>query len=209
VAKRPVTRDRSIRVFINCPFDEEFEPLFLAYIAGLVTLGLLPVTVCDLPASTRLDRLCGLIDSCASSIHDLSRVQLSGARTPVPRFNMPFELGLSVRTRRHSWFLFESRPHRLQRSLSDLAGCDAYIHDDKPRGVLRELGKAFTWSSSKGMQPSTAVLETVYRQLVTASRELKKTNHSKDLFDAHSIGKLIFAASEIANRAGGRRIRTP
>jgi hypothetical protein len=63
-----------------------------------------------------------------------------------PRFNMPFELGLAVswsntpRQTNHTWFVFEARRHRIQKSLSDLNGTDVYIHDGTADGVLRELG---------------------------------------------------------------------
>ena len=43
-----------------------------------------------------LERLFELIERCAFSVHDLSRVELSLHRPRVPRFNMPFELGLAV-----------------------------------------------------------------------------------------------------------------
>ena len=43
-----------------------------------------------------LDRILWPIQSCRYSIHDLSRVQLDRAAPRTPRFNMPFELGLSV-----------------------------------------------------------------------------------------------------------------
>ena len=46
-----------------------------------------------------LERLFELIERCAFSVHDLSRVELSLHRPRVPRFNMPFELGLASRSR--------------------------------------------------------------------------------------------------------------
>jgi len=85
-------------VFINVPFDSQYEPLFLALIAGLVSLGLNPRSVVQIGGSTdRLRRLLEIIQECPFSIHDLSRVQASGRGSfRVPRFNMPFELGLAA-----------------------------------------------------------------------------------------------------------------
>jgi hypothetical protein len=85
-------------VFINVPFDAEYENTFLALIASLVGLGLNPRCVLEVPpAIDRLRRLYSLIRSCPFSLHDLSRVQV-GRTGPfrVPRFNMPFELGLAA-----------------------------------------------------------------------------------------------------------------
>src|SRR5882757_8953681 len=82
------------------------------------------------------------------SIHDMSRVELDSTPPPTPRFNLPFELGLSVLHANrspdaHTWFLFESVNWRIQKSLSDLNGTDPYIHDGTVEGVFRELAKAF------------------------------------------------------------------
>ena len=38
-------------VFINLPFDSDYEPLFLAIIAGLVSLGLNPRSVIQIVPS--------------------------------------------------------------------------------------------------------------------------------------------------------------
>ena len=83
------------------------------------------------------------------SIKDMSRVRLDRRLPPTPRFNMPFELGLAVgyHTRRanreNTWFVFETRPWRVQKSLSDLNGTDVYTHGGTPAGVFRELLSAF------------------------------------------------------------------
>ena len=59
---------------------------------------------------------------------------------------MPFEVGLAVATARwrpaHQWFLLEARAYRIQRTLSDLGGTDAYIHGDGPRRLLIALTDA-------------------------------------------------------------------
>ena len=59
---------------------------------------------------------------------------------------MPFEVGLTVATARwrpaHQWFLFEAKPFRVQQTLSDLSGTDAYIHGDGSRRLLIALTDA-------------------------------------------------------------------
>ncbi len=104
----------STDVFINAPFDAKYERQFLALVAGIVGLGLNPRSVLELPAShDRLTRLLELIRQCPYSIHDLSRVEVSRDKTfRVPRFNMPFELGLAVGVALdqggHEWQLLEA-----------------------------------------------------------------------------------------------------
>jgi hypothetical protein len=83
-------------VFLNVPYDKEYAPLFTALIAGLVALGRIPRCALEAQSEgkTRLQHIYGLLATCGSSIHDLSRVTLSGSLN-VPRFNMPFELGMA------------------------------------------------------------------------------------------------------------------
>ena len=80
-------------------------------IAGLCAFGLRPRATLEIP---RLDRILELVSACRYSFHDLSRVQLAGG---VPRFNMPFEVGLAVATARwrpaHQWFILEARRARV------------------------------------------------------------------------------------------------
>src|SRR5579859_7939499 len=135
--------------FLNVPYDSRFNNLYLAYIAGVSAFGLVPRATVELPGGERrLDRIYSLIQTCPYSFHDLSRVGLDSKKPRTPRFNMPFELGLAVgwsklpQASNTTWFLFEAVNRRIQKSLSDLNGTDAYIHDGTPDGVLRGLGNA-------------------------------------------------------------------
>jgi hypothetical protein len=83
-------------VFLNIPYDHQFESLCLAYICGITCFGLVPRTTLEIPGDRRLNRIIDLIRICPFSIHDLSRVQLDKNKPRTPRFNMPFELGLAM-----------------------------------------------------------------------------------------------------------------
>ena len=132
-------------VFLNVPYDAAFERLFLAYFMGIAAFHLTPRTTIEIPAARRrLDRIQTLLHQCRFSVHDISRVQSSRTQPRVPRFNMPFELGLAViwstmNPGRHSWFACDSERHRGLRSISDLTGTDINIHDGTVQGVMREL----------------------------------------------------------------------
>lgn len=163
--KRRARRNRADKsAFLNLPYDEKFKDLFLAYIAGVSAFGLVPRATLEIPGGKRrLDRILHLIRDCRFSIHDLSRVELDHSDPPTPRFNMPFELGLAVGSRRtHTWFVFESKIRRVQKSLSDLNGTDIYIHAGTPRGVFRELCNAFARNKQ---QPTVQAMELIYRGL--------------------------------------------
>jgi hypothetical protein len=126
----PRQRIKRKSVFLNVAYDARFGRLYLAYVVGVVQLGMVPRTTLAIPGGTaRLDRIIELIRTCEYSIHDLSRVQLDRRPPPTPRFNMPFELGLTLgwaktHPGQHTWFVFETMNRRAQKSISDLNGTD-------------------------------------------------------------------------------------
>jgi hypothetical protein len=145
-------------VFLNIPYDEEFRSLYVAYVVGLTQLGLVPHLASEIPGgSRRLDRILALIKRCRYSIHDLSRVEVSGGPPEAPRFNMPLKLGMTIAWAEmnpdlHTWFVWESEPYRIQRSTSDLNGTDANIHQGTVQGLLSGLRSSFWRESAPSVQ---------------------------------------------------------
>jgi hypothetical protein len=190
------TRD----AFLNVPYDKRYERLFLAFVAGLCGFGLIPRATVEIPGSRRrLERINELIRECRYSFHDLSRVALDRTPPPTPRFNMPFELGLAVAwsvSRRgvQKLFLFESKPHRLSKSLSDLNGTDPYIHNGEPEGVLRELTNALVRERDS---PSLDELKAIYNEVRRAASRLKRTLGGASLFEARPFRDLVVLAIDI------------
>lgn len=200
---------RTSTVFLNCPFDKKYEPLYLAQIAGLCGLGLVPRSVLELPGRVRLDKLLSLIRSCDCSLNDLSRVELAKGNPPCPRFNMPFELGLAVAvhqfSKKNPCYVLESRKYRLQKSLSDANGFDPFIHRGKPLGVLQVLTNIF----HKPNQPTVAQLKALYKKLNVIAEAIKKNNRTSDLYSASGFKDIVLAAVQLRRRIieprGGRR----
>lgn len=192
-------------VFLNIPYDDKFRRLYLAYISGLICLGLKPRATFEIPGGlNRLDKILELIRSCRYSIHDLSRVQLDRTSPATPRFNMPFELGLAVASAqldsvRDSWFVFETKRHRLAKSLSDLGGTDPHIHDGTVEGVMRELCNAFVRPSSPERYSVPEMMRT-YRVVSHLVPEIEKQTKARSLFEARSFGLLCSAAGKAAAR---------
>jgi hypothetical protein len=188
-------------VFLNIPYDAAFENLYLAYIAGLSSFGLKPRAALEIPTSNRrLDRILKLIRECAYSIHDLSRVQLDRTPPLTPRFNMPFELGLTVALEktvipRHAWVVCETKPFRLKKSLTDLDGTDPCIHDGTIRGLFRELGNAFVRNRN---QPTVDEMMTVYRILRLNLNQVLHRAGAKHPYNARVFRDLCVLASAAA-----------
>jgi hypothetical protein len=198
----PLPPTKPNAVFLNIPYDAEFHQLYLAYIVGLSHLGFDPCITSGIPGGERrLDRVLALIQSCRYSIHDLSRVELSVAPPTTPRFNMPLELGLTItwskmHPKRHTWFLWESTPRRLQKSMSDLDGTDPYIHFGAVEGVLSELRNAFV------SNPAPPVLEMVaaYRVLEGEIDRILAEAGTRNLYAASVFRELCFLALDAVGR---------
>lgn len=189
-------------VFLNIPYDPRFRSLYLAYIAGLVHLGFVPRVTLGLPGGARrLDKILAEIQGCRYSIHDLSRVGLD--RNPpfaTPRFNMPFELGLAVAWEKsnptnHTWFLFEAKAYRVQKSLSDLNGTDAQIHDGQVAGVMRELSNVFRLQRS---QPTVPEMMNTFNAISRLSPKILAEAGARTLFEARAFQRLCYEAKVAA-----------
>jgi len=141
-AARP-SADYDRNVFINCPFDEEFMPLFETIVFTVLIAGFKPR--CALEAGNagqfRLERIMGIISECKYGVHDLSRTE-SNAKG-LPRFNMPLELGLDLGCRefgnRHQkskrLLIMDRFKNRYQEFISDISGQDIVAHSTSPRKV--------------------------------------------------------------------------
>lgn len=187
-------------VFPNIPYDKRFTKAYLAYLSGLVSLGLNPKVTLAIPGGvTRLDRIFALIQSCRYSLHDLSRVELDRTYPPTPRFNMPMELGMAVawgkmNPKGHVWFVFESRERRAQKSISDLNGTDCNIHGGTEEGVMRELCNAFVRRRRRVTVPEMLKLN---RELKKQVPDLMRRSGAASVFEARIFDDLLVAAAEL------------
>jgi hypothetical protein len=199
-SKKPQSRTDD-SVFLNVPYDSLFVQPFLAYICGVCAFGLIPRATLELQGGMRrLDRIVSLIESCRYSIHDMSRVELDSIPPPTPRFNMPFELGLSVlhadwNPTAHTWFLFESVNWRIQKSLSDLNGTDPYIHGASVEGVFRELAKAFVRADR---QPSVKQMQFLYDTLTPVMPGILADAAATDPFSARAFKDIVVFTTALA-----------
>jgi len=188
-------------VFLNIPYDEEFSSLYVAYIVGLYQLNLVPHLSSEIPGGDRrLNRIFKLIQSCCYSIHDLSRVEVSVAATAVPRFNMPLELGMTItwanlHPNRHTWFVWESEPYRLQKSASDLNGTDSYVHNGTAEGVLRELSNAFR----RDRTPSVPKMLEDYRFVDSNLNAILHKNGTRNPYDRSVFMELCWLSKTLAD----------
>jgi hypothetical protein len=135
-------------VFINCPFDDAFAPLFHAIVLTVAARGFTPrcARESEGQADPRIARIAkGLMES-KYSIHDLTRFQGEGAEN-LSRFNMPLELGIALGLRhsgaasgqQHNWTALVPTNFVHHKFVSDLAGYDIPAHDGQPAGIIRAV----------------------------------------------------------------------
>jgi len=135
-------------VFINCPFDEPYRPVFEALVFAVHDCGY--VARCSLEVTdaseVRIDRIAAIIAACRFGIHDISRTDLD-KDTRLPRFNMPLELGLflgakrfgSQRHRAKTCLILDVERYRYQAFISDIAGQDIAAHRGNPEEAMRAV----------------------------------------------------------------------
>jgi len=87
-------------VFINCPFDRSYRPIFDALVFAVHDAGYVARSAQEVrdTGEVRIEKVLRLVRESRFGIHDISRTTLDRA-TRLPRFNMPLELGLFLGAR--------------------------------------------------------------------------------------------------------------
>ena len=135
-------------VFINCPFSDEFYPMFRAIVFAVIDCKFKPRCALEVIDSgdIRLQKIERIIAECKFGIHDLSNMRLD-AESHLPRFNMPLELGLFLGARRYGdtqqrkkrLIVLDEDPFRYQKAISDISGQDVQCHDGEVEEAVRRV----------------------------------------------------------------------
>jgi hypothetical protein len=138
-------------VFVNCAFDSTFKPMLDAIVFAVIRCGFEPRSAleADDASENRLAKIQRIVGECAYGIHDISRTEADGS-PPLPRFNMPLELGLFLGAKRYGTaaqkrkavLILDTEQYRYQRFMSDLAGQDIHAHGGDP---LRAIAEVANW----------------------------------------------------------------
>ncbi len=185
--------DAANSVFVNCPFDDDYKPLFEVLLFTIASSGyrarcaLEEVNAADI----RFDKLCRLIAESQKSVHDLSRTEL-GRENNLPRFNMPLELGLFLGAKRFggkahqrkSALVLTAEKHSLPVYLSDTAGSDASQHHGKPIEIIRSVRSYLhTTPSSQPLPGASRILEVFEHFKSVRSRYARALQMTPDEID--------------------------
>lgn len=139
--------DPAKSVFINCPFDDDYEPLFNAIFFAAVCCGFVPRSALEWSedGGLRIERIMKALDSSKYSIHDLSRCRGEGDER-LARFNMPLELGMAMALgyakkgkKAHRWLALVPEGHLYHKFISDLSGYDLKRHDSTEKAMVQRV----------------------------------------------------------------------
>lgn len=132
-------------VFLNCPFDVQYKPIFDALVFAIFDCGFVPRCALEEidSAVVRIEKILSIIEKCAYGVHDISRVEIDSS-TGFPRFNMPFELGLFLGAMRFGssvqrvkkCLILDAEPYRYKKFISDISGQDILYHHNEPKKAV-------------------------------------------------------------------------
>ena len=173
-------------VFINCPFDAAYKPLFDAIVFTVHDCGF--IARCALEeedaSQVRIDKIYNIIRDCCYGIHDISRIELD-EDSGFPRFNMPLELGVFLGAKkfggtdqkRKKCLVLDKEPYRYQQFISDIAGQDIQAHKNEVETIVRFVRNWLRTASERQTIPGGNFIweryQTFLRELPQTAEELR------------------------------------
>jgi hypothetical protein len=193
-------------VFINCPFDPQFQNLLLAIVFAVTANGFVPRSARETEgnAEPRFLRILQAMSRSKYSIHDLSRFTGEGIDN-VARFNMPLELGIAcalrfVRersARSHNWLVLVPEGFAYQKFVSDLSGFDPGRHSQTVESVIREVSSWLKLQEDV-TEPVPSALR-IYQAFATFQTQVAGLR--SEALEKESWADLVQAASRFAPSA--------
>lgn len=163
----------STSIFINCPFDTQYTPLFEAILFTVADCGFLPRCALEIDdgSQVRMDKIFDLVAACRFGIHDISRTDLDTA-SGLPRFNMPLELGVFLGAKKYGkseqkkkvGLILDRERFRYQAFISDIAGQDIREHGDDPNRVISIVRNWLRSASGRVDLPGGSVIGERYQR---------------------------------------------
>jgi hypothetical protein len=167
-------------VFINCPFSPDYLQHFRAIVFSVTRSGFKVrcALEADDGAENRFDKICKIIGECRLAVHDISKTELD-SKSRLPRFNMPLELGLFLaakkfgdkRQKKKRCIIFDSKPFRYQKFISDISGQDIHSHAGRVPKLIEEIS---SWLRHEVLDLRVPGGEVITKEFRTFSRALPR-----------------------------------
>jgi hypothetical protein len=162
-------------VFVNCPFDNDYAPMFQALVFTIFACGFRARSALEVDdgGEARIEKLYRVVEQCRYGIHDLSRTELDKIHG-LPRFNMPLELGIFLGAKRFGrpaqrlkrTLVLDVEPHRYERFISDLKGMDIKDHGGDPRRAVQQT-RDWLANVSRRKIAGTTLMVAAYERFAT------------------------------------------
>lgn len=160
--------DKNYNVFINCPFDTEYEPIFRCIVFAIIHCGFRCRCALEIDdgSQVRIEKIFRIVNQCHYGIHDLSRTEID-KKSKLPRFNMPFELGIFLGAKRFggpihrkkNCLILDRESFRYQKFISDISGQDIRAHGLVEKKAISAVRNWLSGSSRRAMPGGNAIHE--------------------------------------------------
>jgi hypothetical protein len=177
-------------VFINCPFDRGYRPIFNAIVFSVYDLGFIARCALeeDDAGDFRLSKIERMIEECRFGINDLSSVALD-ATTGLPRFKMPLELGLFLGCKRFGspnqskkrTLVLDSDPYRYRGFISDIAGQDSALTEETRSAPSAKFATGSVLHPSEPPCPAEKKSSTTTTAFKAICRKSAQSSHSNPI----------------------------
>ena len=168
-------------VFINCPFDVMYKPLFDAMVFTVHDCGFIARCALEEEDASQvcIDKIYTIIADCRYGIHDISRTELD-ENSGFPRFNMPLEFGVFlgakkfgvVEQKRKKCLVLDKELYRYQQFISDIAGQDIQAHNNEIETIVRVVRNWLRTASGRQTIPGGNI---IWERYQTFLRDLPQT----------------------------------
>ncbi|WP_179006763.1 hypothetical protein [Winogradskyella forsetii] len=130
----------------------------------------------------RVHEIKKLIENCRYSIHDISRIEPI-SKGDLPRFNMPFELGIDVGCKTYlrknkKYMILEKEPYRFKEVMSDISGQDIFSHNNEPYELVKVIRNWYKTIFPRRDTNSSKVIWDAYNEF---NFDFKEQMESEDL----------------------------
>jgi len=177
---RPRRAGYAASVFINCPFDAAYRPMLFAATFAIQDCGYQPRCAQEEEdgGAVRLDKIYRMIQGCKFGLHDISETGLGPNN--LPRFNMPFELGVFLGARQFGvedqkkkvTLIVDREQHRYQAFLSDISGQDIRSHDGDPLKLISVVRNWLSNATQRTTIPGAQAIKNHYADFMAQLPEL-------------------------------------
>jgi len=189
-------------VFINCPFDDEYKPLLKPLLFTLLYINLEPkISETTSSGNVRVEEIKKLIASSKYSIHDISRNE---ALNPgdVPRFNMPFEMGLDIgcqsfgleRLKKKKCLILDREKYRYLTFVSDISGQDIKDHNNDPQRLILKVRDWFSTVLNTHLPGPTVIWENYTEFVADLNEQLTSEGFNDSEIDEIPFSNFILLA---------------